>query len=74
MTIASPTATSATVMEIVNSVKISPVRSPWKRANATRLMLTAFSISSIPSRMPTALRRVRTPKRPMENTSAARTR
>ena len=43
-------------------------------ANATRLMLTALSISSIPSRMPIALRRVSTPKRPMENTSAASTR
>ncbi len=28
MTIASPTATSATVMEIVNKVKITPIRSP----------------------------------------------
>ena len=35
-----------------------PVTLPLKRANATRLMLTAFSISSMPSRMPIVLRRV----------------
>ena len=68
---ARPTATSATVMAMVNSVKMMPPRSPAKRAKATRLMLTALSISSMPSRMPTALRRVSTPKSPMANTSAA---
>src|SRR5881628_366315 len=51
-----------------------PRHVPLKRANATRLMLTALSISSIPSSMPTALRRVKTPKRPIENTSAPRIR
>src|SRR5688572_28540427 len=71
MTMASPTATSATVMAMVSMVKTSPPMSARNRANATRLMLTAFSMSSMPSRMPTALRRVRTPKRPMANTSAA---
>jgi len=71
MTIASPTATSATVMAIVSIVKTRPPMSARNRAKATRLMLTAFSISSMPSRMPTALRRVSTPKRPMANTSAA---
>src|SRR5687768_4351961 len=34
-------------------------------------MLTAFSISSMPSRMPIVLRRVMTPNRPMQNTTAA---
>jgi len=38
------------------------------------LMFTAFSISSIPSRMPMALRRVSTPNRPMAKTRAASTR
>src|SRR4030095_6639760 len=74
MTIARPTATSATVLEMVNSVKIRPARSVRKRAKATRLMFTAFSISSMPSRLPTALRRGDTPTRPMAKTSAARVR
>ena len=46
---------------LVKSAKINPPRSPLKRAKATRLMFTAFSISSMPRRMPTAFRRVRTP-------------
>src|SRR5438093_821718 len=71
---ANPTATSATVIAMVNSVNTSPARSARNRANATRLMLTALSISSMPSRIPTAFRRVRTPKSPMTKTSAARTR
>src|SRR5439155_184 len=74
MTMARPTATSATVMAMVNSVKISPARSPRKREKATRLTFTALSISSMPSRMPTAFLRVSTPKSPMANTSAARMR
>src|SRR5207302_467355 len=44
------------------------------REKATRLMLTAFSMSSMPSRMPIALRRVSTPKRPIANTRAPRIR
>src|SRR5436190_6273049 len=71
---ANPTATSATVIAMVNRVNTSPARSARNRANATRLMLTALSISSMPSRIPTAFRRVRTPKSPMTKTSAARTR
>ena len=71
MTMASPTATSATVMAMVKSVKTSARQVAAEAAKATRLMLTALSISSMPSRMPTALRRVSTPKRPMANTSAA---
>src|SRR4249919_1652371 len=39
-----------------------------------RLILTAFIISSIPSRMPIVLRRVVTPNRPMQNTTAERIR
>ena len=58
-------------MQMVKTVKIMPVTSPLKRENATRLMLTAFSISSMPSRMPIVLRRVTTPNRPMQNTAAA---
>ena len=58
MTRARPSATSATVMQMVKSVKTMPATSPLKRAKATRLMLTAFSISSMPSRMPIVLRRV----------------
>src|SRR5204862_5987778 len=74
MTMARPTATSATVIAMVNSVKISPARSSRKREKATRLTFTALSISSMPSRMPTAFLRVSTPKSPMANTSAARMR
>src|SRR6266566_9119088 len=37
-------------------------------------MLTAFIISSMPSRMPIVLRRVVTPNRPMQNTTAERIR
>src|SRR5437879_261630 len=70
MTMARPNPTSATVIAIVNSAKTTPVTSPWKRPNAARLMLTALSMSSMPSRMPTALRRVSTPNRPIANTRA----
>jgi len=34
-------------------------------------MFTAFSISSMPRRMPMVLRRVMTPKRPMQKSMAA---
>ncbi len=71
MTRARPSATSATVMQMVNTVKIIPETSPRKRAKATRLMLTAFSISSMPSRMPMVFRRVRTPNSPMQKSMAA---
>src|SRR5260370_39512644 len=72
MTRARPSATSATVMQMVNTVKIIPETSPRKRAKATRLMLTALSISSMPSRMPMVFRRGRTPNRPMQKSMAAR--
>src|SRR3972149_89400 len=71
MTSASPTAPAATVMQIVNTVKTIPVGSPLKRAKATRLMFTALSISSMPSRIPMVFRRVTTPNRPMAKTVAA---
>src|SRR5687768_15197457 len=71
MTMARPSAASATVMQMVKTVKIMPVTSALNRANATRLMLTALSISSMPSRMPMVLRRVITPNNPMQNTTAA---
>ena len=71
MTIASPSATSATVIGMVNAVKIIPTTSALKRAKATRLMLTALSISSMPSRMPMVFRRVTTPKKPMAKSTAA---
>jgi hypothetical protein len=58
-------------MAMAKSVNTMPADSPVKRLNATRLMLTALSMSSMPSRMPTVLRRVRTPKRPMAKTTAA---
>src|SRR5581483_7657440 len=74
MTMARPTATSATVMAIVNTTNSSPTGSACSHANAARLMFTAFSISSMPRRMPTALRRVRTPNNPITNTRAATTR
>ena len=61
-------------MQMVNTVKIIPETSPRKRAKATRLMLTALSISSMPSRMPMVFRRVITPKSPMQNSIAARVR
>jgi hypothetical protein len=74
MTIARPTATSVTVIAMVKSASTQPATAPLKWANATRLMLTAFSMSSSPRRMPTAFRRVRTPKSPMANMPAAMSR
>src|SRR5215475_5092173 len=74
MTIARPTATSVTVIAIVKSVSTQPATAPLLCAKATRLMLTAFSMSSRPRRMPTAFRRVRTPKSPIANMAAARRR
>src|SRR5436190_23667476 len=74
MTMARPRAISATVMLIVNTVKTMPATLPLKRENATRLMLTELSISSMPSRMPMVLRRVTTPNRPMQKSADERTR
>src|SRR5262249_14021941 len=71
MTIARPSATSATVMQIANSVNTMPASSPWERLKATKLMLTAFSMSSTPSRIPIVLRRVTVPNRPRQKTTAA---
>src|SRR5829696_2237795 len=71
MTMARPSATSATVMQIAKSVNTMPISLPRNRLNATRLMLTALSISSTARRMPTVLRRVMVPNRPTQKTTAA---
>ena len=50
-TIASATAASAAAMIIMNSAKICPsIENIPYRANATKLMLAAFRINSIPSK------------------------
>src|SRR5690349_13244933 len=74
ITIASPIAASETVMQMVKTENTMPMVLPAKRENAIRLMLTALSISSMPSRMPTVLRRVTTPNSPMQKTTALRIR
>jgi hypothetical protein len=70
--IASPIAASAAATVSTKSVNTCPTRSPRCAENATRLMLTARSISSIDIRMTmTFLRLTKIPKIPVTNRIAA---
>ena len=71
-TMARPTAASAAASTTTKRVKAWPVSPPTMNLlKATRLTLAPFSMSSTPIRTATALRRVRTVKRPSVKSSAA---
>src|SRR5829696_3838952 len=72
--IARPTAASAAATAIVKSTNPSPYMVLVSRANATRLRLTAFIISSTHMNMMIKLRRTRTPISPMTKSAALRKR
>src|SRR5215208_5526910 len=72
--IASPTAASAAATAIVKSTNPSPYIVLVSRANATRLRLTAFIISSTHMNMMIRLRRTRTPISPITKRAALRKR
>src|SRR2546428_807112 len=59
---------------MVNTLNTCPTMSCSRRPKAMKLMLAAFIISSIDMRMMMALRRVRTPAMPIENSSRLNTR
>src|SRR5229473_1879360 len=65
MMIPRPTAASAAASAIMNSAKTCPATSPYRREKATRLMFTAFRISSMDMSTTMTLRRVTTPITPM---------
>src|SRR5579884_2064150 len=73
-TIASPTPTSAAAIVITNSANTCPDTLWWNAENATRLMFTAFSISSMLISTSTPLRRASTPYTPVQNRNALRIR
>src|SRR5262245_2250605 len=68
-TTARPTATSPAATAIVKTANTWPIRSWVLAPKAMKLMLAAFIISSIDMRMTMALRRVRTPRTPMVNST-----
>src|SRR5258708_14115211 len=65
MMIPSATAASAAASAMMNSAKTCPATSPYRREKATRLMFTAFKISSMDMSTTMTLRRVTTPITPM---------
>ena len=64
-----PTAASAAASVIIKMAKAWPSMLPKCRENATRLMFTAFKISSMDIKIITTLRRVITPITPMVKSS-----
>src|SRR5689334_15117269 len=73
MMIASPTAASAAATVITKNTNTCPV-TPYACANATKLRLTAFSISSTHMNTMIALRRISTPNTPITNSTAEKKR
>ena len=71
MITASPTEASAAAIVIMNIAKICPeIASGVKNLEkATKLILTALNKSSIDIKTPTAFRRVKSPKIPMQNSA-----
>src|SRR3989304_6154917 len=68
---ANPTATSADATANTIIANTWPVISPVPYLQrATRLILTAFNINSMPRRMATSFFRARTPKSPMQKRAA----
>src|SRR4029079_10357970 len=72
--IARPTGTSAAATPMTMSTNTWPWVLPWSRAKARIATLTPFSITSTDMRMTRRLRRAMTPKAPMANSAALRTR
>src|SRR4029453_11331294 len=71
---ASPTATPAAGVVTTKKTITCPSTAPALRARATKVTLTAFSISSIDISMTITFRRKSTPKAPIAKRTAARTR
>src|SRR5436190_7285600 len=71
MMMARPIATSPAATQMMKVAKVWPVRSGTlpSRENATKFRLAALSMSSIDMKMMIALRRVRTPSTPIENST-----
>src|SRR5437867_6712587 len=69
MMIARPMATSPAATQMMKVAKVCPIRSGTfvSLEKATKLRFAALSISSIDMKMMIALRRVRTPRTPIEN-------
>src|SRR5713226_4293753 len=74
MIIPSPTAASAAASAMMKSAKTCPATSPYNREKATRLMFTAFRISSMDMSTTITLRRVITPIAPMMKSARLRNR
>src|SRR5205807_9021431 len=74
MMIPSPTAASAAASAMMKSAKTCPAASPYNRENATRLMFTAFRISSMDMSTTMTLRLVTTPITPMMKSARLRNR
>src|SRR3989304_4390321 len=74
MMVARPTAPPAAATVITKKTKTCPSREWRKRAKATKLRLTALSISSMDMKMTRALRRVATPATPTAKRKALRKR
>src|SRR3989304_3568731 len=72
--IARPTATSPAAPVIKKKAKTCPAGEGRKRARATKLRLTALSISSMDMKMTRALRRVATPTTPTAKRKALKKR
>src|SRR5574337_1525415 len=69
---ASPTATSAAATAITNNTMICPSIEWRNLENATKVRLTAFSISSIAMKITSTLRRINTPATPITKRAALR--
>src|SRR5206468_6211241 len=70
MMIARPTAASAAATVITKKTITCPSIEPRLRASATKVRLTAFSMSSIAMKMTITLRRMSTPSTPIANSTA----
>src|SRR3982751_1617318 len=69
MMIANPTAASAAATVITKNTNTCPA-TPYACANATKVRLTAFSMSSTHMNTMIALRRINTPNTPIVNRTA----
>src|SRR5713226_2615988 len=69
MMMPSPTAASAAASVMMKMANTCPSADPTSRENATRLMFTAFSISSIDIKIMITFRRVTTPIAPIVNST-----
>src|SRR5207244_6349860 len=70
MSIARPTAASPAATVITKKPRTCPSIDPRLRASATKVKLTAFSISSIAIKMTMTLRRMSTPTAPIAKSAA----